>query len=388
MGQAAIFFALFSNVVGQTFLLAVLPPMGRRLGFSDIETASILSVSALVLIVAAPIWGYLSERIGRRPVLLAGLAGGALGPCAFGAVVGLRLDDAIPVAAAFGLFFAARVAQMLVTAGLLPAAQAYMADTTPPDRRAGGMGLIGAAYGLGAIGGALLAWQLADRFMLAFGLVAGLVGLAFAAMLLLLPEPARHAREAEAGRLEIGRIWPCMAITLVAFSSYSIVQQVLALQLQDVLGFSSEASIARAGRALMLAALAMVVVQTLVMRFFLGRPEHLLVVGTALGALAMLLCGWARSYGEITAVLALFGAALGCIFPGNLAIISLRSGTGAQGKAAGCNMIAQGFGLMIGPLIGAVLHQVSPQAPFAAAAAFLTLAFAIAVATVRMRARG
>lgn len=57
-----------ANAAGQSFLFAVLPPLGRRLSFTDIQKGGILSASALLLMIAAPVWGYLTERIGRRPV--------------------------------------------------------------------------------------------------------------------------------------------------------------------------------------------------------------------------------------------------------------------------------------------------------------------------------
>lgn len=140
LAQVALFLALMANAAGQSFLLVVLPPLGRRLGFTDIQTGAILSVSALLLMIAAPSWGYLTERIGRRPVLMIALAGAMLAPLAFGFIVGRRLDGAMSAALALGLFLAARSAQMLLSAGLLPASQAYVADITAPEARAGGMG--------------------------------------------------------------------------------------------------------------------------------------------------------------------------------------------------------------------------------------------------------
>nr|MBL8457156.1 MFS transporter [Zoogloeaceae bacterium] len=67
--QAGLFLALLCNAAGQSFLNVVLPPLGRRLGFSDLQTGLILSVSALLLMLTAAAWGYASERIGRRPVI-------------------------------------------------------------------------------------------------------------------------------------------------------------------------------------------------------------------------------------------------------------------------------------------------------------------------------
>ncbi len=386
--QIALFLGLMANAAGQSFLLVVLPPLGRRLGFSDIQAGAILSVSALLLMVLAPVWGYLSERIGRRPVLLIALMGAALAPAAFSVIVGRRIDGTMSSVLALCLFFAARSVQTIVSAGLLPAAQAYMADITAPGQRASGMGLLGAAYGLGAIIGAALAWRIGgSNAVLAFLLISALVGVAFASVLLFTQEPRRSGRPVTSmgDRLPFSRIWPFLAITLVSISAYSIVQQVMALRLQDALGFSSEESIARAGAALLATALAMIAVQGGVLHLFLCKPEQLLGAGAVLAALSMLLCSFARSYVGIVGALILFGFALGLMLPGNLASLSLRTGTGAQGKVAGVNVVGQGLGLAIGPLAGASLHQVSPQAPFLAATFLLVLASGLAILAWRSR---
>lgn len=388
LAQVALFLALMANAAGQSFLLVVLPPLGRRLGFTDIQTGAILSASALLLMVAAPTWGYLTERIGRRPVLMIALTGAMLAPLAFGFIAGRRLDGGMSAASALGLFFAARSAQTLLSAGLLPAAQAYVADITAPEARAGGMGVLGAAYGLGAIIGSALAWRIGGGdVVLAFLIVSGLAGLALASVTLLAPEPRRGDPQAAwpAADLNLSRIWPFLAITLVSISAYSIVQQVVALRLQDAFGFAPDASIAKAGLALMATALAMIVVQGAVLRVLDSRPETLLGAGALLAAAALLLAAFAPGYAELFAALVLLGVALGLMLPGNLASLSLRTGPGAQGKAAGFNVVGQGLGLAIGPLTGAALHQLSPQMPFLAAAAFLAIALVLAIGASRMR---
>src|SRR6185312_1244713 len=121
------------------------------------------------------------------------------------------------------------------------------------------------------------------------------------------------------------------------------------------------------------------VVQGGVLRFLTWKPQRLLRAGALLAAFAMLLGGFARSYAEIFAALVLFGAALGLLLPGNLASLSLRVGRDAQGKAAGINALGQGLGMAIGPVAGASLHQIAPEAPFAVATLLLALAFGLAV---------
>jgi MFS family permease len=386
--QTALFFCLVANAAGQSFLLVILPPLGRQLGFSDIQTGSILSVSALLLMASAATWGYLSERIGRRPVLLIALAGATLALAVFSAIIGTRMEGAVAATTALVLLFAVRCGQVIVSGGLMPVAQAYMADVTAPERRASGMGLLGAAYGLGVIVGAAVAWQIGGgNAVLAFGLLAALIGLGFVGVLLFVSEPKRFERQETATsiRLPMAEIWPFLAITLVAVSTSSTLQQVTALRLQDALGVPPDESIAKAGAALMATALVMIIVQGGVLRFLAWKPGRLLCTGAVLAAFAMLLGSFARSYAEIFGALVLFGAALGLMLPGNLASLSLRAGSDAQGKAAGVNAIGQGLGMAIGPLAGASLHQVAPEAPFAVAAVLLAFAFGLAMVASRSR---
>ena len=335
-----------------------------------------------MLILCAPIWGYLSERIGRKPVFLVAIGAAASAWLFYSVVLNWRSEGLIGAGLFLWLFFSVRVLHVILAAGLLPAAQAYMADVTELRGRTGGMGLIAAAYGFGTISGAALTWTIGgERTVLAFVVVTVLLVSALAIVFLFVPEsrPKNAPQSVEHERLQLKRIWPFLVITLLAFAAYSVVQQVIALRLQDVLGFSSGEAISMAGAALLITALAMTIVQAGVLRYSTGRPELLLGIGTLLAALSMVSCAYARNSSEIFAVFALFGISLGLVLPANLASISLQVGSKAQGKAAGVNIIGQGLGLTAGPLAGAGLHQISPQLPFLVAASLLVLASALAL---------
>ncbi|MCC2609363.1 MULTISPECIES: MFS transporter [Rhizobium/Agrobacterium group] len=385
--QAALFLSLAVFTTGQSFLLVVLPPLGRRLGFADLHIGGILSLSALLIMVSAPAWGYLSERVGRRPVLLTALAGATLGSMGFGVIVYFRLSGVLSVFVALILIALVRATQTLVTSGILPAAQAYMADITTPAQRAGGMGTLGAAIGVGAIAGAALAWRVAaGNPALAFAVIAMLAAIALLSMLLA-KEPVRTASMTISdARLPLGQIWPFLAITLASISAYSILQQVTALRLQDSLGFTVEESIARGGAALMATALAMIVVQACAVRVFRWKATRLLGVGAITAAIAMLICTFVTTYSGIFATLILLGIGLGLMLTGNLASLSLQTGRGAQGKVAGVNVLAQGLGQAIGPIAGAGLHRISPQIPFFAATTLLAMACFVAAISRRSTA--
>jgi DHA1 family tetracycline resistance protein-like MFS transporter len=365
-GQLALFAGLLGNAAGHSFLFVVLPPLGRRMGFADLQTGALLSLGALALIVAAPAWGIVAEKRGRRPVLLIGFAGVAVALALLGLVIALRLDGTIAIATAFALLLAVRVVQSLTSGGLLPAAQAYMADTTSADRRAGGMGRMAASFGLGSVVGASLAWVFAGISLpLGFAALATFVAAAGLVCWRALPEAQRAADAVTpaASRIELRRIWPFLIVTVLGVTTYSLLQATTGLRLQDSLGLTPEAAAGRAGATLTATALTMVFAQGVLVGRLGWPPHRLLAVGAALALAAMLGLVFAPNYPVLLAAMAILGLGLGLLLPGNLAALSLATGPGAQGKVAGINAIGQGLGLVLGPIIGTALYQKAPVGP-------------------------
>ena len=143
----ALFLIVVVDLIGFGIIIPLLPFYGEHFQ-ADPQTVGLLMASySLAQFISAPIWGRMSDRAGRRPVLLMSLAGAAL------AYLWLAFADSL------WMLFAARLLGGLM-AGNISAAFAYMADITTKENRAKGMGLIGAAFGIGfilgpAIGGIL-----------------------------------------------------------------------------------------------------------------------------------------------------------------------------------------------------------------------------------------
>ncbi|MFC3227846.1 MFS transporter [Marinibaculum pumilum] len=401
LGRWALLGGLAGNAAGHAYVFAVLPPLGRQFGLSDMQTGLLLGLGALALILAAPAWGFAAERWGRRPVLLVGLAAAASGCLLLGLVVRAALDgDATALSGGDSLFavlLVVRLLQSVLGGGLLPAAQAVMADTTPAAGRAGGMGRLGAAFGLGAILGAGLAWGLAEgRTGLGFMLAAALILVSLLAVARWLPEPGQPVRRQAIsaiarGRLSLTRIGPFLAVTLMGVAVYALLQQVTGLRLQDAFGLAPAAAAAAAGGVLTLSAAAMVVAQALLVGWLGWSPRRLMVAGALAGLLAMMALPVVESRTALAIAMAAAGLGLGLLLPGNLASLSLRAGMQAQARAAGINAIGQGLGMVAGPVLGAALYQVAPAAPYLAAAVLLAAAGLVALlagATERETADG
>ena len=156
---ALIFGTVFLDLVGFGIVIPVLPLYAERFGASPLMVGLLLGVYSMMQCLCAPLLGRLSDRVGRRPVLLVSVIGTSAGFLLTG------------LARSLWLLFAARILDGM-TGGNISTAQAYIADVTPQNERSRGMGLIGAAFGLGfifgpAIGGLLSHVSLAAPFLFA-----------------------------------------------------------------------------------------------------------------------------------------------------------------------------------------------------------------------------
>jgi MFS transporter, DHA1 family, tetracycline resistance protein len=203
-----IFITIFIDLIGFGIVIPVLPLYAERYHASETVIGLMLASYSMMQFIFAPLLGRLSDRVGRRPVLLLSLIGTSLG------FVLMGLAHLIPFGMAlFGLspvivwLFLARIIDG-ISGGNISTAQAYIADVTPPDQRARGMGLIGAAFGLGFIFGPALGGLL-SRFSAEapFFFAAGLAALNATALYFLLPESLapelRHAARRRAPLPEI-----------------------------------------------------------------------------------------------------------------------------------------------------------------------------------------
>src|SRR5260370_37646739 len=201
--MSILFLIVFIDLVGFGLIIPLLPFYAERFAASPLQMTALFATYSLMSMVTAPLWGHLSDRIGRRPVLMASMATAALA------------DFFLSFASRLWMLFAAR-AFAGACAGNIAAAQAYIAHVTPPERRAQGMGMIGAAFGLGfiigpALGGIVAGNDVASADLETPGLIAaGLSLIAFLGVVLLLPEsrPAAARDRPSRGRPPVLRNAP------------------------------------------------------------------------------------------------------------------------------------------------------------------------------------
>lgn len=190
-----IFLTVFIDLVGFGLVIPLLPIYGKIFNASGWEIGAIMAAFSLMQFIFAPFLGRLSDRIGRRPVLLTSTAGAAISYGIFAYGSGLHGH------AALAIIFLSRAFAGICGANIT-VAQAYIADITPPSERSKKMGFIGMAFGLGFIFGPLLGAQGREYFgMRGPGfLAAGLCAANFILAYFILPESWKPSSEHVAQR--------------------------------------------------------------------------------------------------------------------------------------------------------------------------------------------
>jgi len=234
-----IFITVFIDLVGFGIVIPVLPfyAEGTKFGATPSQVGLLFASYSVLQFVFAPVLGRLSDKYGRRPILFASLLGTALGFLILG------------FATTLWMLFVGRIIDG-ISGGNISTAQAYIADVTTEENRAKGMGLIGAAFGLGfvfgpAIGGILSRWGINVPFLFAGGLaLANAVLLYFALPETVTPDhPARASAAAGRGwqqlieALKQRRLAFVLTIYFLSIVAFSIMTAVFSLFLLFRLGY-------------------------------------------------------------------------------------------------------------------------------------------------------
>jgi MFS family permease len=402
-----VWLVVFIDLLGFGIVLPVLPRQaGLYLADHSPETKGavigiLFSIFSLMQFIFSPVWGRISDRIGRKPVLLISLSGSVVFYALYGFAVSLPASDGT---LALALMLASRIGAGIAGASVGTAA-AVIADCTPPEKRAKGMALIGIAFGAGFTLGPLIAYfglALFDQAPWGVGALAS--GLSLIALLLaiLLFQETRNP-EYKAGKeffsiqrtvdvLRMPTVGTLIFIYFLAIFAFAQFEATLALLTEAAFGMSVEDNFlvfATVGAVLMVAG-------GMYRPMTKKRPEHQLlstgVVFMVLGLAGLAGVAFAAAQPERPAglkavfYLMMSVSVIGFAFvnPSVSALVSKRADPARQGEVMGVNQSFASLGRILGPFLGSVLFQLGAShiLPYLAAVGLLVV---VAVLLPRVR---
>jgi len=368
-------FSLAVVSLGFGMIIPIFPFYIEKLGASGAHYGLLIATAALLEFVCAPVWGSLSDRTGRKPILIIGMVGYALSSLLFG------------LSTQLWMLFASRALSGLLSSATSATAMATIGDATSDRDRGGSMGMLGAAAGLGLIlGPGLGGWLGAKALSLPFFVAAGLAMVALLLILTLVPESLPPAQRQTGGRLLQGmglpELWRALRgpvgalfglLFLVSFGLANF-ESVFGLYAADRLGYGPE----RVG-----AILAVVGVVTTLGKAVLigpltrrwGEPPLIRVsmLASAIGFCLLLL---ARQYGLLLLATGLFILSKTFLRTTLLSLASKRTRRG-QGAVMGLGNSFISLGRIAGPIWAGFAFDLHHAAPYLSGAGIMLVGFVL-----------
>ncbi|HJU12195.1 MAG TPA: MFS transporter [Candidatus Binataceae bacterium] len=379
-GRAALtvlFTTVFIDLLGFGIVIPFLPLYAERLHVSAFGIGLILSSYSLMQLLCAPLLGSLSDHYGRRPIIMLGLLGSSISYVIYG------------FAASFAVLLISRAVHG-ACAGTVATAQAYVADTTTKSERAHGMGMIGAAFGLGFVLGPALGGLLGHsnlRVPVFFAALLTLANLIFAAVAL--PEshqPAR-IRNLTFGEMiaplrklpqqlighRVSRLFGIAFLGTLAMAAF---EATFALMVPGIYGYGAR----DVGELFAFAGLLQAFTQGYLLRKIVARQGEMRLVRIGMLALAVGMAPMASTNyrGLLWILLGALSIGYGLASPSIASLISKSTEHHLQGEILGVNQSALSLARICGPLAAGLIYQmIAPSAVYIAGAITAIVAFAL-----------
>ena len=370
-----IFLIVFIDLLGFGIVIPILPYYATSFGASAFTLGLLMMSYSLMQFIFAPMWGSLSDRIGRRPVLLTCIAGISASMLLLGLAKSLVW---LFIGRILAGFFGANIS----------AASAYIADITTPENRAKGMGIIGASFGLGflfgpALGGILSKWGYGTAPLVAAAL--SLMNFFFAFATLAEPNLTRAERSSHRMRFNMKHLKHVfshptinLGVTLFFFVTLCHAQLETVFAIYLLKRFILDAM--HAGLILALMAVFMVIIQGGLIGKFNKRFGELKLIRTGLPVMALMLAFVPNLPSLLAFILLMcvYSVAYAFTNPSLMSLVSRSAGSGEQGATMGVYQSAGSLGRIFGPLLaGFTFSHVHLGDSFYVAAIFLAAAYSL-----------
>ena len=385
---------------GNMALQSVLPAIGREFRLSDTLVAGAFAISALMWTVASPFWARLSDTLGRKRVMMIGLAGFVVSMSGFGLAATSGLEQWLGAGLAFIMMGVARTIYGVFGSAAPIASQAYVADRTTPEQRTQAMSLLASAQGLGTVIGPALA----PFFVLPMiGLAGPMYAFALFGLVVLvivwrklpsgevvrIPSPSGHRGDAGKGLWKDPRVRGYLLYGLFVTGAQAANISVLGFHIIDELsatGIAVREAQPFIGIAMLAGAAATLMVQWGLIPLLRLQPADLMRWGAALALVGNLMSIASPGYYGVVVGYAVVSMGIGFARPGFTAGSSLSVEPHEQGAIAGLMMSLAGLSFLAPPVIGVALYELAEPAPFIANAILLAAATALCFIDPRLRA--
>jgi len=370
-----VFVTVFIDLLGFGIIIPLLPFYAETFGATAFTVGMLATSFSLMQFIFAPIWGRVSDRVGRRPIILLGLLGSCVSYLAFamaGTLAGL---------------FAARIFAGIAGANI-PTAQAVVADLTTPENRAKGMGMVGAAFGLGFIFGPAIGGFLSRYGYAMPAFFASALSLAnFVAAWFLLPETLKpeHRAIERVGRMDALRtalarphLPLLLLIGFLVVAAFSAFESTFALFAERVYAFHASTI----GYVFAFVGVILVIVQG----FLVGKvvrhigEHHIVPASLAIVAIGLLMIPGTHSVAALLVANGVMAVGMGFNNPSLMSLISRYSAAEDQGGVMGLTQSLNSLARIVGPVWGGfAFDHLGIGMPYISAAAVMAVASAISI---------
>jgi len=366
-------FSLVVVMLGFGMVVPVFPFFVERLGAGGSALGLLVATGALTELLFGPLWGSVSDRTGRKPILMIGMLGYSVSMLLFG------------LSTQLWMLFVSRAISGVLSSATLASAMAYIGDSTPAKARGGGMGTLGGAAGLGVIlGPGLGGWLAGDSLSTPFFLAAGMALVSLLMIALLLPETLppqdRNPARIRISLVDFRELWsalfsPIGGLLLLACLGTigtSNFESIFGLYALEALGYGPE----RVGVILMVVGFVAVIGRGVLTGLFTRKWGEAAVIKGALaaGALAFLLLLLAKSYPAVLLTAGLFVLITAFFRPAVHSLTSQRATVG-QGAAMGLSNSFVSLGRVIGPIWAGFVFDLHRSYPYLSGAVILVAVF-------------
>jgi DHA1 family multidrug resistance protein-like MFS transporter len=374
-------FALLVVMLGFGMVIPVFPFLIDKLGASGSALGILVATAALTEFLFGPIWGSISDRVGRKPILMIGMFGYALAMFAFG------------IATKIWMLLVFRALSGILSSATITTTMAYIGDSTSEKSRGGGMGILGAVGGAGAvigpgIGGLLAGGSLSTPFFVSALLA--LLSLLLVALLLpeSLPVEARAAQEQRIKLIRFDELWraltgPIGLLLLIAFLATlgtSNFESVFGLYMLRKLDYGPE----QVGGILTLVGAIALIGRGLLTGFVTSRWGEPTVIKVSLivGAVGFILLLLANTYALVLLTTGIFTCSITFLRPSIHSLTSKRTTVG-QGASMGLSNSFVSLGRVAGPIVAGIIFDINPNYPYLAGALILCIVFIVSLVWIK-----